>query len=69
MQTLLSEHWHAVRFLRPRLRDGVQPLHRRLRGKSWVLLFDPVTQRFHRMLPSVYRVLQLLDGRRTLDEV
>lgn len=69
MQTLLSEHWHAVRFLRPRLREGVQPLHRLLRGKPWVLLLDPVTQRFHRMTPQVWRVLQLLDGRRTLDEV
>lgn len=69
MQTLLSEHWHAVRFLRPRLREGVQALHRRLRGRPWVLLFDPVTQRFHRVTPAVHRVLQLLDGRRTLDEV
>lgn len=69
MQTLLSEHWHAVRNLRPRLREGVQPLHRRLRGKPWVLLADPVTQRFHRVTPAVFRVLQLMDGRRTLDEV
>ena len=69
MQTLLSEHWHSVRFLRPRLRDGVQALHRRLRGRGWILLLDPVTQRFHRMTPSVWQVLQLLDGRRTLDEV
>ncbi len=69
MQVLLSEHWHAVRFLRPRLRDGVEPLHRRLRGKPWVLLLDPVTQRFHRMTPRVWRLLQLLDGRRNLDEV
>ena len=68
MQTLLSEHWHAVRFLRPRLREGVQALHRRLRGKPWVLLVDPVTQRFHRLTPQVYRVVRLLDGRRTLDE-
>lgn len=69
MQTLLSEHWHAVRFLRPRLREGVQPLHRLLRGKPWVLLLDPMTQRFHRLTPRVWRVLQLLDGRRTLDEI
>jgi len=68
MQALLSEHWHAVRFLRPRLREGVQALHRRLRGKAWVLLLDPVTQRFHRLTPQVWRVIQLLDGRRTLDE-
>jgi putative peptide zinc metalloprotease protein len=69
MQTLLSEHWHAVRHLRPRLRDGVQPLHRRLRGRPWVLLMDPLTQRFHRVSPQVHGVLKLLDGRRTLDEV
>lgn len=69
MQTLLSEHWHAVRFLRPRLREGVQALHRRLRGRNWVLLLDPVTQRFHRVTPPVWQVLSLLDGRRTLDEV
>lgn len=69
MQTLLSEHWHAVRFLRPRLREGVQALHRRLRGRNWVLLLDPVTQRFHRVTPPVWQVLSLLDGRRTLDEI
>ncbi len=69
MHSLLSEHWHAVRFLRPRLRPGVEPLHRRLRGKTWVLLVDPVTQRFHRVTPAVWRVLELLDGQRTLDEV
>jgi putative peptide zinc metalloprotease protein len=69
MQTLLSEHWHAVRHLRPRLRDGVRPLHRRLRGRPWVLLMDPLTQRFHRVSPQVHGVLQLLDGRRTLEEV
>lgn len=69
MQALLSEHWHALRHLRPRLRDGVQPLHRMLRGRPWVLLSDPVSQRFHRMTPEVWRVLSLCDGRRTLDEV
>jgi putative peptide zinc metalloprotease protein len=69
MQALLSEHWHALRHLRPRLRDGVQPLHRRLRRRSWVLLSDPVSQRFHRMTPEVWRVLSLCDGRRTLDQV
>ncbi|MGS0755701.1 M50 family metallopeptidase [Roseateles sp. GG27B] len=69
MQAIWSEHWHAVRFLRPRLRHGVQALHRPLRGRAWVLLLDPVTQRFHRMSPQVWGVLQLLDGRRTLDEI
>ncbi len=69
MPSIWSEHWHAVRLLRPRLRDGVQALHRQLRGRTWVLLLDPVTQRFHRMSPQVWGVLQLLDGQRTLDQV
>jgi len=69
MQALLSEHWHAVRHLRPSLRAGVQALHRRLRGAAWVLLFDPLNQRFHRVTPEVHRVVQLFDGRRTLDDV
>ncbi len=69
MQALLSEHWHAVRGLRPRLRAGVEPLHRRLRGQAWVLLSDPVNQRFHRLTPAVWQVLALMDGRRTLDDV
>jgi putative peptide zinc metalloprotease protein len=69
MQALLSEHWHAVRSSRPRLRPGVKPLHRMLRGKAWVLLQDPMTQKFHRLPPAVWRVLALLDGRRTLDDV
>jgi putative peptide zinc metalloprotease protein len=69
MQTLLSEHWHAVRHARLSLRDGVQVIHRRLRGRPWVLLLDPVSQRFHRVTPQVWSVLSLLDGQRTLDEV
>lgn len=66
---LFSEHWHAVRFLRPRLREGVKPLFRRLRGHHWVLLQDPLTGRFHRLPPPVWDVVALLDGKRTLDEV
>ncbi len=69
MAALFSEHWHAVRYLRPRLRDGVKPLFRRLRGHTWVLLQDPVTGRFHRLASPVWDVVALLDGRRTLDEV
>lgn len=69
MQSLIAEHWHAVRHLRPRLREGVTTLHRRLRGRSWVLLYDPVAQRFHRMPARVYRVIELLDGKRNLDEI
>jgi putative peptide zinc metalloprotease protein len=69
LAALFSEHWHAVRFLRPRLREGVKPLFRRLRGHNWVLLQDPLTGRFHRLSPPVWEVVALLNGKRTLDEV
>lgn len=69
MQALLSEHWHVVRALRPRLREGVEPLHRVLRGKPWVLLLDPATHRFHRLPPRAWRVIEQLTGQHTLDEV
>jgi len=69
LATLFSEHWHAVRFLRPRLREGVKPLFRRLRGHTWVLLQDALTGRFHRLSLPVWEVVSLLDGKRTLDEV
>lgn len=69
MHSLLSQHWHAVRQLRPRLKEGVQALPRRLRRRPWVLLHDPITQRFVRITPQLWGVLKLLDGRRTLDEV
>jgi putative peptide zinc metalloprotease protein len=69
MQALWSPHWHAVRHARLALRDGVQVIHRRLRGRAWVLLLDPVTQRFHRLTPKVWSVVAALNGRRTLEDV
>lgn len=69
MHSLLSQHWHAVRNLRPRLKEGVQALPRQLRGRPWVMLHDPLTQRFVRITPQLWTVLRLLDGQRTLDEV
>ena len=69
MQALLSDHWYAVRHLKPQLRGGIQALHRKLRGRQWVLLSDPVSQRFHRVTPRVWQVLSLFDGQRTLDDI
>lgn len=69
MHALNSEHWHVIRGLCPRLRDGVEVVHRRLRRQPWVLIVDPVSQRFHRVAPLLWQVLVLMDGRRTLDQI
>jgi putative peptide zinc metalloprotease protein len=69
MQALFSEHWHSVSHLRPHLRSDITALHRILRGKPWVLLFDPASQRFHRITPTLWRVLEQFDGQRTLEQI
>ena len=69
MQVLFSEHWHLVRHLKPRLRNSVTALPRTLRGKAWILLHDAFTYKFIRITPDAWRVIALMDGHRTLDEV
>ncbi|HMX09907.1 MAG TPA: biotin/lipoyl-binding protein [Burkholderiaceae bacterium] len=69
MQALHSEHWYAVRQLCPRLREGVEVVHRRLRGQPWVLLIDPASHRFHRVSPKLWELLVLMDGKRSLDQI
>jgi putative peptide zinc metalloprotease protein len=69
MQSLLSENWHSVRWLKPKLRDGVKVFHRVFRGKAAVLLFDPSSHRFHRLSVEAWQVLELFDGLRTLEDI
>lgn len=69
MQALLSDNWHSVRWLKPRLRDGVRVYHRVYRGKPVVLLFDPASHRFHRLSVDAWGVVGLFDGQRSLDEI
>ncbi|WP_147286538.1 hypothetical protein [Kingella potus] len=42
---------------------------RTLRGKLWVLLHDEFTHKFIRVTPDAWRIIELMDGRRTLDEI
>lgn len=69
MQALLSDNWHSVRWLKPKLREGVRVYHRIFRGRPVVLLFDPSSNRFHRLSVEAYSVLELFDGRQSLDDI
>ena len=48
-QDFRSAHWYRVAGVRPRLAPQVQVQHQRFRGQPWVVLFDPVNQRTHRL--------------------
>ena len=68
-ETLFSPSWYRVADLKPRLRKHAQ-LHRHdYRGKVWFVLQDHAGGRSHRFAPAAYRLIGLMDGRRTVQEL
>lgn len=64
-----SASWYRVAGFRPRLRAHAR-LHRHVyRGTLWYVLQDRASGRFHRFSPEAYRLIAMMDGTRTLDEV
>lgn len=69
MQTLFSEHWHIVCNLQPTLKSNVKAFPRILRGRKWYLLYEPIGQRFIKIHPSTWNVLNLFNGNRSVSDV
>ena len=66
---LLSEQWHRVAGLRPRVVPHAR-VHRQMQhGEVWHVLEDLGGARQHRLNAPAYRLLRMLDGRRTLDHI
>ncbi|MFT7724126.1 MAG: hypothetical protein QM788_15060 [Roseateles sp.] len=66
---LFSGNWYRVAALKPRLRGHVR-IHRHVyRGEIWYVVEDRVSGKYHRFNPGSYRVIGLLDGQRTLQQV
>jgi putative peptide zinc metalloprotease protein len=53
----------------PRLRPHVQITRQHYRGQRWHVLHDPATNQFFRLGPVAYEYVQLLDGRRSVEDV
>ncbi|GLS43619.1 PqqD family peptide modification chaperone [Methylobacterium brachythecii] len=68
-QSLFSQSWYRVASLRPRLRRHAEIHRQSFRGEIWYVLQDHQTGRFHRLSPSANRIVCLMDGRRTLQEI
>ena len=66
---LLSEQWHRVAKLRPRLVPHARVHRHVLHGEVWHVLEDLGGARQHRLNMQAYKVLRLLDGRRSLDQI
>ncbi|WP_249200715.1 peptidase M50 [Thetidibacter halocola] len=64
-----SASWYRVSEMRPRLRAHVR-IHRHLyRGKVWFVLQDRASGRFHRFTPETYRLIAMMDGHRTMEQI
>jgi len=68
-ESLYSPSWYRIAELRPRLRSHAQ-LHRHFyRGEQWYVMQDHSSGRFHRFTPSAYRLIGLMDGKRSIQEI
>lgn len=64
-----SASWYRVASFRPRVRAHVR-IHRHIyRGDLWYVLQDRTSGRFHRFTPDAYRLIAMMDGRRSLDDI
>jgi putative peptide zinc metalloprotease protein len=65
----LSASWYRVAGVRPELRAHARIHRQRFRGQPWYVLHDSASGKLHRFSPAAYRVIQLMDGQRTIDEM
>ncbi|WP_137700038.1 PqqD family peptide modification chaperone [Marimonas lutisalis] len=68
-KAFFSQNWYRVAKLKPRLRRHARLYRTRYRGQLWYVLQDRTSGRFHRFSPSSYRVISMLDGTRTVQEI
>ena len=68
-EPFLSSSWYRVARLRPKLRDHARIRRHRYRGRIWYVLDDRLSSRVHRLSPSAYIFVALMDGRRTVDDL
>jgi len=67
--SFLSDQWHRVAHLRPRIRRHARIFRSHYRGQLWYVMQDRTSGRFHRFSPESYFVLSMLDGSRTVQQV
>jgi putative peptide zinc metalloprotease protein len=68
-EALHSIHWYRVSALRPALRPHLQLVQHRYRGEPWYVIQNPVSGRNWRFSASAERIIRLMDGERTVDEI
>jgi putative peptide zinc metalloprotease protein len=68
-EPFLSSDWFRVCDLRIKLRSHIRAHRHRYRGSSWYVVYDELSGRQYRFTPSVYMLIGLMDGLRTVDRI
>jgi len=68
-ESLYSPTWYRVANLKPRLRSHVEIHRHDYRGELWYVMQDHSASRYQRFTPAAYRLIGLMDGRRTVEEI
>lgn len=67
--SLFSPSWYRVAGLKPRLRKHTQIHRHDYRGRIWFILQDHATGRSHRLSPAAYRLVALMNGSRSVQQL
>ena len=66
---MFSQQWYRVEDLKPRLVQHVYISRQEFRSQEWFILRHHLEGRFHRIPRSAYAVVQLMDGRTTMNDI
>lgn len=66
---LFSSSWYRVADIKPQLRSHARLVRHVYRDQLWYVLQDLASGRFLRFNPAAYRLMALMDGIRTLNEI
>jgi putative peptide zinc metalloprotease protein len=66
---LVSSHWYRAASIAPRLRQQLRIHPQRYRGQLWFVIEDRVNGRYHRFERRAWRIIRLLDGSLTLEQL
>jgi len=66
---LIDYSWHKVANAKPRMSSHVQVERHFYRGQPWYVLYDKASGRSHRFTSAMYRLLCLMNGERTLQQI
>ena len=66
---IFSPSWYRVAHLKPRIKGHAQIHRHHYRGELWYVLQDHLSGKVYRFTPISYRVIGMMDGKRTVQEL